>query len=143
MASIVIDEELAQRLPMPLARLYRLAFNADSPQDRHLRAFHVWEAAIKLIGASAVVEYANGQKKDDPDVRNALRDLDRPSLGQWWDFSFVLVPRLAEAGEPAFRHLNDALFGKPRSDLPALVALDAALRSLFEGRIAAPGNVRI
>ena len=49
------DEDLLRRLPLPLARLYRRAHNAKTPLERHLTAFYLWEAALKLLGCVAVV----------------------------------------------------------------------------------------
>jgi hypothetical protein len=36
---LLVDESLAQRLPLPLAQLYRRAHNAKTPLERHLTAF--------------------------------------------------------------------------------------------------------
>ena len=49
------DDDLARRLPLPLAQLYRRAHNAKGPRDRHDTAYCLWEAALKLLGATAVV----------------------------------------------------------------------------------------
>ena len=50
-----IDEELVHRLPLPLARLYRRAHNAKGALERHLQAYQLWEASLKLLGSVAVV----------------------------------------------------------------------------------------
>ena len=52
------DEALAHRLPLPLAQLYRRAHNARSAMERHLTAFYLWEAALKLLACRAVAAYA-------------------------------------------------------------------------------------
>src|SRR5262245_53062934 len=62
---IACDEDLIRRLPLPLAQLYRRAHNAKTPLERHLTAFYLWEASLKLLGAVALVEYA-AQPTDDP-----------------------------------------------------------------------------
>ena len=46
------DETLVQRLPLPLAQLYRRAHNAKSPLERHHAAYYLWEAALKLLGST-------------------------------------------------------------------------------------------
>ena len=56
---IACDEELIRRLPLPLAQLYRRAHNAKTPLERHLTAFYLWEASLKLLASVAVVEYAS------------------------------------------------------------------------------------
>lgn len=46
--SLTADEDLAHRLPLPLAQLYRRALNAKTPHDRHHHAYCLAEAALKL-----------------------------------------------------------------------------------------------
>jgi nucleotide-binding universal stress UspA family protein len=139
---LAIDEDLVRQLPLPLAQIYRRAFNEPTPLKRHQAGFYVWEAAIKLLGAAAVLEYAERGLREANAARE-LQALARPSLGHWYGFSRVLVPLLAKAGEPAFQHLQAALNGKARTDLPALAALDASLRSLFEDRRVDCGPVKL
>ncbi len=52
------DDELARRLPLPLAQLYRRAHNAKGARDRHDTAYCLWEASLKLLGATAIAAYA-------------------------------------------------------------------------------------
>ena len=52
---VPFNEPLARRLPLPLAQLYRRAHNAKTPLDRHLTAYYLWEAALKLLASAAVV----------------------------------------------------------------------------------------
>ena len=53
-----MDEDLARRLPFPLAQLYRRAHNAKTALERHQAAYYLWEAGLKLLGSVALVEYA-------------------------------------------------------------------------------------
>ena len=104
------DEGLLQRLPLPLAQLYRRARNAKSSLERHLAAFYLWEAALKLLGAACVVEYARLDRHDD-ELHACLQNLARPALGHWWDLVRRLVPALADAGAAGFAPLRDLLLG--------------------------------
>src|SRR6516225_5352321 len=88
------DEDLARRLPLPLAQLYRRAHNAKTALDRHQAAFYLWEAGVKLLGSVCVVEYAK-LGAHDPKLTDTLQNLSRPSLGHWWEFVRRLVPHLA------------------------------------------------
>jgi hypothetical protein len=116
-AAVLFDAGLAQRLPLPLAQLYRRAHNAKTAAERHLTAFALWEAALKLLATGLVVEYApHGQH--DPKLAEALQRLARPSLGDWLQIVRRLLPILAEGGDPGFRGLRDLLLGKVRADLP-------------------------
>src|SRR3954469_25800701 len=87
----VCDEDLLRRLPLPLAQLYRRAHNAKTPLERHLTAYYLWEAGLKLLGCVAVVEYAE-RGDHNPQLTERLRQLARPSLGHWWEFVRRLVP---------------------------------------------------
>src|SRR5947209_16875317 len=101
------DETLVQRLPLPLAQLYRRAHNAKTALERHLTAFYLWEAGLKLLASVAVVEYA-GHGEHDPELAERLQNLARPSLGHWWEFARRLVTVLAEQGD-SFRQVRELL----------------------------------
>jgi hypothetical protein len=79
------DDALVQRLPLPLAQLYRRAHNVHTPLERHLTAYYLWEASLKLLAAVAVVEYAR-RGAADPELTQRLQNLARPQLGHWWEF---------------------------------------------------------
>src|SRR5438874_2802482 len=100
-SAVASDENLVQRLPLPLAQLYRRAHNAKTPLERHLTAFSLWEAALKLLASVAIVEYAQAGRPD-PSLTECLQNLARPSLGQWWEFVRRLLPVLADAGTASF-----------------------------------------
>jgi WD40 repeat protein/serine/threonine protein kinase/tetratricopeptide (TPR) repeat protein len=129
------DDELARRLPLPLAQLYRRAHNAKGPRDRHDTAYCLWEAALKLLGATAVVAYAE-HGAPAPELAERLRNLARPALGHWWEFVRLLVPVLADAGDAGFAAARELVLGRARDDLPRAAGLDAALREALD---AAPG----
>src|SRR5438132_12026562 len=92
------DEDLVRRLPLPLAQLYRRAHNAKTPLERHQAAYYLWEAALKILGAVAVIEYAECPNAD-PEQVTCLQNLARPALGHWWEFLRRLVPNLADRGD--------------------------------------------
>src|SRR5262245_22469710 len=137
-----LDDALVQRLPLPLAQLYRRAHNARTPLERHLTAFYLWEASLKLLGATAVAEYAE-QPDPDPQLAERLTRLARPALGHWWEYVRRLVPVLAERGDEAFGKLRDLLLGRSRDDLPRAAGLDAVLRQALDGQGGARATVRL
>jgi serine/threonine protein kinase len=141
-AELHFDDALAQRLPLPLAQLYRRAFNAKNARDRHDAAYYLWEAALKLLGAVAVTAYAE-REHPDPALAEKLRALARPSVGHWWEFVRLLVPALAGAGEGGFAAVRDGLLAsKSRDDLPRAAGLDAALIEVLEERKVTHSTVR-
>ena len=123
---VLVDESLVGRLPLPLAQLARRVPNAKTALERHLAAYLLWEAGLKLLASVAIVEYAERQ---DPDAALAerLKNLARPSVGHWWEFARRLVPVLAEGDDEGFREVRDLLLGRTRDDLPRAAGLDAAL----------------
>jgi serine/threonine protein kinase/Tfp pilus assembly protein PilF len=135
------DEDLVRRLPLPLAQLYRRAHNAKTPLERHLTAYYLWEAALKLLASAAVVTYAD-LSTHDPKVAERLQNLARPALGHWWEFVRLLVPALAESDD-GFRQARDLLLGRTRDDLPRAAGLDACLREALEGQAGARSTVRL
>src|SRR3954464_14394965 len=101
-----LDPSLLPRPPLPLAQLYRRAHNAKTSLERHLTAFYLWEASLKLLASVAVVEYAD-LPSHDPQTAERLTNLARPSLGHWWEFVRRLVPALADQGDEAFQKIRD------------------------------------
>jgi hypothetical protein len=130
---LLADESLLQRLPLPLAQLYRRALNAKTPLERHLTAFSFWEAGLKLLAAGAIVEFAR-QGECDAALQERLKNLARPALGHWWEFARLLVPRLAERGLRAYVAVNELLLGRKRLDLPRVAELDAELCHFQTGK---------
>jgi serine/threonine protein kinase len=135
-----VDEGLVQRLPLPLAQLYRRAHNAKTPVDRHQAAYYLWEAALKLLGSVAAVVYAAQPKRESP-LPSVSLNLAGPSLGHWWEFVRYLVRMLAALGDPGFVAIRDLLLGHSRDDLPRAAALDAALQEALGERSGARGTV--
>src|SRR5438552_9746575 len=107
----VPDEQLLQRLPLPLAQIYRRAHNAKAILERHLTAFSLWEASLKLLASVAIVEYAQCGEAD-PQLAEKLQNLARPQLGHWWEFVRLLVPVLADKGNEAFQQVRDLVLGQ-------------------------------
>ena len=137
-----LDDQLPQRLPLPLAQLYRRAHNTKTAKDRHLTAFHLWEASLKLLASAAVIDYAD-LGVADPDLADCLRNLARPSLGHWWEFARRLVPLLADRGLAGYPGVKELLLGRDRNDLPRAAGLDAALIDALDGKRTGRATVRL
>jgi tetratricopeptide (TPR) repeat protein/serine/threonine protein kinase len=139
---LLADEALLQRLPLPVAQLYRRALNAKNPLARHLAGYYVWEAGLKLLASVAIVEFAR-QGDCDAALQERVKNLARPSLGHWWEFARLLLPRLAEPGVEAFGQLRELVLGKPRTDLPRAAGLDALLRQTLDGKEGQRSRVQV
>ena len=127
-----VDEDLVRRLPLPLAQLYRRAHNAKTPQDRHRTAFYLWEAALKLLGCGAVVEYAE-REPHDPELAERLQNLARPPWATGGSSSAAWC-RCWPTGRPGFAPIRDLLLGRTRDDLPRAAGLDAVLLEALDGK---------
>ncbi len=132
MGGLTPDDDLAHRLPLPLAQIYRRANNAKTPLDRHNAAYCLWEASLKLLGSVAIVAHAE-RGAVAPELVDRLQNLARPALGHWWEFVRLLVPPLADSGDAGFRQVRDLLLGRPRDGLPRAAGLVAALRETQDG----------
>src|SRR5262249_33041042 len=116
-----------RRLPLPLARLCRLAEGARTPLERHAHAFYLWEASLRLLGSVALVEYL---ARDDcrPDADGSLAYLVRPSLRRWWEVILSVLPHLAGCGDAHFASIDAALRAGAQVGLPRTQALVAQIR---------------
>jgi WD40 repeat protein/serine/threonine protein kinase len=130
---LLLDKALVERLPLPLAQIYRRAHNAWDVRLRHDNACYLWEAALKLLGSAAIAAYAE-QGGHDPQLEQGLQNLARPALGHWRGFVRELVPALARAGDPGFRAVDEFLGDRPLDNLPRAAALDAELRGILEDK---------
>ncbi|MEQ8788707.1 MAG: protein kinase [Pirellulaceae bacterium] len=129
-------------MPLPLARLYRQAANAKTALDRHQAAYFLWEASLKLLGSTAIAEYA-WRGMHDPAIADSLTNLARPALGHWWQFLRLLAPALADAGDDGFTQVRSLVLGRTRDDLPRTAGLDAVLRDALGKNAGARATVRI
>src|SRR5688572_19700915 len=126
-------DELATRLPLPLAQLYRRASNAKTALDRHHHAYYLAEATLKLAACARIgVALASGLEPRST-LAHALEQLCLPSVGHWVGF-------LREAAE-SLRGRSDAAL------LPLVATSEALLRDealplvrAFAERAAAKGG---
>ena len=131
MARYLIDDSASERLPLPLAQLYKRAQNSKTPFDRHMAAYYMWEASLKLLGCVAVIEFAE-LKDHDEELAERLQNLARPAVGHWWEFARRLVPVLADTGDESFDEVRKLLLGRTRDDMPNAARLDSALVEHFD-----------
>src|SRR5438477_8537738 len=139
MAVYVPDDDLIRRLPLPLAQQLRYAANAKTPFEQTRAALDLWEAALKLLGATAVGLYAQ-RPTNTAALAAKFQKLARPSVGQWWE---LIRDLLKATDDPGLSRWRDALFGEPRDDLPRTAGLDAALRELLAQKTGSQAFVRL
>lgn len=139
----VLNEELIRRLPLPLAQLYRRAYNAKTPFDKHLSAYYLWEATLKLLASSVVVTFAEGGGHDAEAAERLKNFLWRPALGHFWEIVRTLLPILAENVDSPFAPLRELVLGPPREDMPRAATLHSLLREIMGDQRTVRRNVRI
>jgi serine/threonine protein kinase len=140
MALVPPDKALIDRLPLPLAQLYRRAANAKTSLERHQAAYYWWEASLKLLASAAVV--VNAKNPDpDPKLKPLLTALARPQIGHWWALARELSRSLSAAGDLSFQKVATFLFSDRRDDLPHLAGLDAALADVPARSVVRPADV--
>ena len=137
-----IDESLLNRLPLPLAQVFRRALNAKTPLEQHLSALYLAEVGLKLLASAAVVEYA-ALGRSDPELEECLKNLIRPSLGHWLEIGRRLTNILAAAGCEGYDALRQLLSGGIRDDMPRAAGLDAVLRDVLRIGGGARATVRM
>jgi serine/threonine-protein kinase len=127
------------RLPLPLAQLYRRAFNAPDARSRHDNTFYLFEALVKLAAAPLIAAYVRdlrqgGPRAEAPD--RLLAHLALPSLGQWVAMLRELARhfgRRPDAGThplgPRWQQLD-----APRRDLLAVLALYRRIKNGPDGQ---------
>ena len=145
-SGLTCDEDLLRRLPLPLAQLYRRAHNAKSALESHLAAFYLWEAGLKLLAAAALVEHSLAAPSAAPltdEQRRDLQNLARPSLGHWWRFVKILLPRLADGGDQRFAAAPTCCWVGRATDMPRTAGLDAALRELLSGQGGCAATIKL
>jgi serine/threonine protein kinase len=116
-----------QRTPEFLHQLIERARQGISPLERHQAAYYAWECGLRMLASVAIVEYATFQERDEK-IDAALQAIACPSLGHWLQITRLLIPKLAEQGDPHFTKIRTLVTGKGRDDLFDLIKLDNALR---------------
>lgn len=87
------DGAMIQRLPLPLAQLYRDAQNAFDPLALHQTGYYLWETTVRLLAVVALVDYSRSSEQNRY-VRSTFGRTGSPSLGQWLGIVRELVPQL-------------------------------------------------
>ncbi|MCA9569535.1 MAG: serine/threonine protein kinase, partial [Myxococcales bacterium] len=72
-----------EHLAVPLAQLLLRAQNGKSPLERHNCAYYLGEAAVKVVGATAVATWLHSEPPPDDPLWRRVELLARPSLGHW------------------------------------------------------------
>ncbi len=119
--------DVRDRLPLPLARLYRRTHNAKSWVERHANALYLLEASVKLAASAQISVYLAGETRDES-VDRRLQGLALPSLGRWVELLREVSKATAGLEPHPFPHLAGVhgLLTEERDDLPATrEALDA------------------
>jgi serine/threonine protein kinase len=106
-SDLAVDELLLQRLPLPLAQLYRRVLNAKTAQDRHHHAFYLAEATLKLAASLRIgIVLSAGLEPTSPLART-FEQLCLPSIGNWVGFLRDSTEYLRQRRDSALLPLAD------------------------------------
>jgi serine/threonine protein kinase len=117
--------ELQNELPMPLAQLLRRALRAEPGAERHLAAFYLAEASLKLAATLRIGRWLD-HGAPDADLAKRLEALVLPSLGHWCGF----LRQVAEA-------LEDDPAAAVRGELDRAPSAWAGVRAFADAALAA------
>lgn len=130
-----LKSEILYRYPFPISVTYLNADNAREAVAAHDQRLRLFEVTLKFLSSIAIAQYLH-DRLEDSRVRQALRGLARPSLGQWNGFMREILNayRRADRVEEMFiSELYDA-YNARRTDRPAMAAAHNAIVNYVQGR---------
>ncbi|MBU0491352.1 MAG: zinc ribbon domain-containing protein [Chloroflexi bacterium] len=130
-----IRDEIRYRYPNPIALTYHNTVNAREAMLAHSQRLRLFEVILKYLASIAICQYL-GSPRDDAQVNRTLRDLERPSLGQWNGFLRSVLTYYQNANlvsSLTIPGLYDAYFER-RKDRPGMADAYNAIRNLLENR---------
>ncbi len=116
-----IKAEILYQYPFPIALTYHNADNAREAVGAHDQRLKLFEVTLKFLSSIAISQYLNDDLEDRR-VKQALRGLFRPSLGQWNGFLREVLSayqRTNRRSKMLIPELYDG-YNKKRRDRPAM-----------------------
>ncbi len=126
--------DLRDRLPLPLALLYRRTFNAKSKIERHHGAYFLLEAIVKTAAAAQAAAWLVSGAKDAA-VEKHLTRLARPAFGDWVAILRDVSAKAAALDPHPFPEVAPvaALLREKRADLVAVKAAVVEMGKRVDG----------
>lgn len=95
------DARITDRYPMPLARGWqRVLVAAPRPSVHHEALLALAETLANLLGGIAIAAYTQRGATADPTLNRSLRNLRRPTFGQWLGWARGALAALPPAEAP-------------------------------------------
>lgn len=118
------DRNLSDHLPLPLARLYRKAYNAEPGPERHENVLVLFQTTIKLAAAAQMAVYLTNKTRE-PGLDQSLTDLTHPALGHWVSWLRNIAAQTATLHPHPFPEVAhvDKLLRSKQKDLQAIPEL--------------------
>jgi outer membrane protein assembly factor BamD (BamD/ComL family) len=127
--------DILYRYPFPIAVTYLNADNARETVGAHDQRIRLFEVILKYLSSIAIAQYLH-DRLEDPRVKQALRGLARPSLGQWNGFLREVLASYRRAGRSEgllVADLPDA-YNVKRRDRPAMAKAYNEIINYVQGR---------
>jgi hypothetical protein len=127
--------EILYRYPLPIAVTYLNADNAREAVGAHDQRLKLFEVTLKYLSSIAIAQYLH-DRLEDPRVKQALRGLARPSLGQWNGFLREVLSAYSRAGRLDGLFVTDLpdAYNKKRRDRPAMAKAYNEITNFVQGR---------
>jgi len=130
-----VKSEILYQYPFPIAVTYLNADNAREIVGAHDQRLRLFEVTLKFLSSIAIAQYLR-DRLEDPRVRQTLRGLARPSLGQWNGFLREILDAYRRANridELFVPELSDT-YSKRRRDRPAMARVYNEFVNLLQDR---------
>jgi hypothetical protein len=127
--------EILYQYPFPIAVTYLNADNAREAVGAHDQRLRLFEVTTKFLATIAIAQYLR-DRLQDPRVRQALRGLARPSLGQWNGFLREILDAYRRAGrvEQLFIPELFDVYNKKHQDRPAMAQVYNEFTNFIQNR---------
>ena len=130
-----IKYEILYQYPFPIAVTYLNADNAREAVGAHDQRIRLFEVTLKFLASIAIAQYLS-DRLDDARVKQVLRGLVRPSLGQWNGFLREILSAYERANRIQDMFISEMFdaYNQKERNRPAMIRAYNEVRNFVENR---------